>query len=325
MFCESHFRSEGELHLSRARIGVDLSFEQARLSNPRGWALHGDALKVGGSLFVKNTVTEGPVRLVWGRIADQLVLAGAAQVEPDVVSWNLEGAHIGQLAVIPKERSPGWINLANAQVGILQDNEHAWRGGYELQGLQYDVLRREREITGRPSRWKRDRGVATRLAWLRGNRSGYEPQLYDQLADTYRQAGHEPHQKTVLIEKQRRRRGGLSLPARVWSWVQDGLFAYGYRNWQALAWFAGFWLFGAIFLASYRHDVVQTRPQEHVPAFHSWIYALDLLLPVVNLAQRNSWTTYGAAAFVATALIIVGWILTTAIVAALAGIVRRGD
>ena len=53
------------------------------------------------------------------------------------------------------------------------------------------------------------------------------------------------------------------------------------------------------------------------------MYALDTLLPVVNLRQQAAWIPRGGAQWWASALILAGWILTAAMVAALTGLLRR--
>jgi hypothetical protein len=52
------------------------------------------------------------------------------------------------------------------------------------------------------------------------------------------------------------------------------------------------------------------------------LYTLDLLLPVVNLHQRDAWVAHGAAQWGAL-LTIAGWILATAWIAALTGVFNK--
>jgi hypothetical protein len=55
------------------------------------------------------------------------------------------------------------------------------------------------------------------------------------------------------------------------------------------------------------------------------LYTLDLLLPVVNLHQRDAWIAHGATQWLVLAFSLVGWVLTTAIVLSLSGILKRVD
>jgi hypothetical protein len=59
------------------------------------------------------------------------------------------------------------------------------------------------------------------------------------------------------------------------------------------------------------------------PAFQPAIYALDVLLSVVDLDQQANWIPEGAARWFAWAAILAGWVLTTAVLAALSGILKR--
>jgi hypothetical protein len=59
------------------------------------------------------------------------------------------------------------------------------------------------------------------------------------------------------------------------------------------------------------------------PAFHPAAYTIDLLLPVINLGQRTAYTPRSWALYWSWAFISIGWILTTAVVAALTGILKR--
>ena len=47
------------------------------------------------------------------------------------------------------------------------------------------------------------------------------------------------------------------------------------------------------------------------------------MLPIVNLGQKNAWQPQGAALYWSWALTGAGWVLTTAVVAGLAGILKR--
>ena len=57
--------------------------------------------------------------------------------------------------------------------------------------------------------------------------------------------------------------------------------------------------------------------------FNAPIYTLDVLLPIISLGQQDSWQPTGISLGVYWALIILGWALTSALVAGLTGIVKR--
>lgn len=224
--------------------------------------------------------------------------------------------------------------MINAKLGYLNDNKHSWTPGrYAMFGLRFGQLAgpwEQREDgswreQGEYRDWlRRDEAVTYRLKWLKDERDGYQPQLYDQLAENYRRVGHEAAERRVLIAKQERRRRNLPLPAKAWNWVSFLLLGYGYRVWQALILFLLLLGGGTAFFEAYGHPVTQHDRSQYPPHFAPWIYTLDLLLPVINLGERENWIAKpGAPQIVATVLIIAGWILATTFLAGLSGLVRR--
>jgi hypothetical protein len=178
----------------------------------------------------------------------------------------------------------------------------------------YDALYEDRPVSARQ-----------RLGWLSRNPRGYSPQPYEQLAAVYRRAGRDQDARTVAIARQRARRRTLALPARLWSLLLDGLVGYGYRTWLAGVWLLGFWLGGwAVFdRAHAHHGLVVAKPGEAHPGFHGAVYALDTLLPVVDLRQQTVWIPRGGVQWWTWFSIVAGWVLTTAVVAALTGLLKR--
>ena len=61
-----------------------------------------------------------------------------------------------------------------------------------------------------------------------------------------------------------------------------------------------------------------------MPEFNPWLYTVDQLLPIVDFGY-NKWVTSGPALYISVAISALGWILATALIAATASILRRGD
>jgi hypothetical protein len=61
----------------------------------------------------------------------------------------------------------------------------------------------------------------------------------------------------------------------------------------------------------------------HHPHFQPILYAASLIIPVVNLGQNGSWNTAGGSQWIAAILIAMGWILATAVVAAITRVLTR--
>ncbi|HET6290675.1 MAG TPA: hypothetical protein VFG15_28510 [Amycolatopsis sp.] len=57
------------------------------------------------------------------------------------------------------------------------------------------------------------------------------------------------------------------------------------------------------------HPVRPLKQNEHPT------YALDLVVPVVDLGQEKAWDPVGTDKMVAMALVVAGWLLATAVVA----------
>jgi uncharacterized protein YjbI with pentapeptide repeats len=59
------------------------------------------------------------------------------------------------------------------------------------------------------------------------------------------------------------------------------------------------------------------------PCLQPVLYAADLLVPVVNLGQRDAWRATGGSKWLPPLMTVLGWVLTTLIVAGFTGLVRR--
>jgi hypothetical protein len=201
----------------------------------------------------------------------------------------------------------------------LVDDPASWPRQARLDGFVYDALYHE------------DRRVSARqrLGWLASDPRGYSPQPYEQLAAVYRRSGRDQDARMVAIAKQRARRRTFALPkqlpGRLWSWLLDVLVGYGYRTWLAWVWLVGFWLVGwVVFARAYANqDLILAKAGEPHPSFQPAVYALDTLLPVVDLHQQDIWIPHGLAQWWAWASILAGWILSTAVVVALTGLLKR--
>jgi hypothetical protein len=305
----------GEVSLKGARIGGILDLEEATLTNMDGLALSADGLTVGQAMFCRDGFSAtGQVSLAGAHIGGQLRLDWATLTNPDGRALDLQELRTEALLLRDLAKPPAMILFTHARIGTLVDEPASWPRQTVLDGFVYDALFEVSPVTARQ-----------RLGWLTNNPLGYRPQPYEQLAAVYRRAGRDHDARTIAIAKQRARRRTLNPPERLWSLLLDGLVGYGYRTWMAAVWLLGFWLVGwAVFDRAHSHrDMVLAKPTEAHPGFHGAIYSLDTLLPVVDLRQQDVWIPRGAAQWWAWASIVVGWILTTAVIAALTGLLKR--
>jgi hypothetical protein len=91
-----------------------------------------------------------------------------------------------------------------------------------------------------------------------------------------------------------------------------------------LVWVAGLLVLGTVLFGSvYRSDLTPASKTNVPPPFQPVLYTLDLLLPVASLHQRDGWVAQGAAQWLSVVFIILGWILATAVVLSLTGLLNR--
>ncbi len=362
MFCRRGFTANGEVRLGGAHILGQLDLEDGHLSNPEGPALTADGLTVGQDMsFSPGFTAEGKVLLIGARVGAQMRLAGAQMINPNGAALiadrlkvdqdmfcgdgfaaqgevRLVGAHVsGQLdlegAIFDQTRGsvlhldalrtsdlrlcfarpPSRVTLTHAHVGVFVDAPDHWPPALGLVGFTYDALHEKPAVP-----------VRKRLEWLGRDPTGYSPHPYEQLAAVYRQAGREEDALQVAIAKQHRRWRTRSWPAMLWGLLLRALVGYGYRPGRA-----GWWLLGMlvastlIYQRSYPHQFISAKPTDSAAGFNSVAYALDVLLPVIDLGQQAVWVPQGLARLWTWISVMAGWVLTTAVVAAIAGLLKR--
>src|SRR4029450_6972362 len=98
----------------------------------------------------------------------------------------------------------------------------------------------------------------------------------------------------------------------------------GYQTWKAGVWLLalvglGWWIFDR----AYPTHLVVAEPPGRRPSFHAGLYALDLLLPFADLGYQGAWIAAGWARACYLGGTRAGCVLTTAVVAALSGLIKR--
>lgn len=112
----------------------------------------------------------------------------------------------------------------------------------------------------------------------------------------------------------------LPLAAKLWGYAQDWTVAYGYRPGRAAVWMAVLWAAGSVAFA--RADHPPLKAGEH-PDWNPALFALDLLLPVIDLGQAGFWQLRGGWQWLSAAFILLGWILATTVAAGATRTLRR--
>lgn len=308
VFCRDGFRADGQVRMLSAKVGEAFSLEGATLDNPDGDALYAVRLDVEGDLYARrNFAARGCVQLSGARIRGLIDMTGVSLSHPGKQVLDLYAATAAELHLLPDQAPDGTINLTNARVGVFEDAPATWPAFLLLRGFTYDSFHKDTA------------DVPQRLQWLARDPGGYAPEIYDQLASVYRRAGREDDARRVGLAKQRRRRQALNLPGKALGRLLDLTVGYGYRTWKAGAWLAVLTILGTVAFSRIHMVPSAARPSGFSPLG----YTLDLLIPVADLGQKNSWHPSGHGLYLAWLLRAVGWILTTAVVAAVTGLLKR--
>ncbi|MQY16766.1 hypothetical protein SRB5_69690 [Streptomyces sp. RB5] len=334
----------GEVSLRGASIGASLTLNGGILRNPYGRrALNAPQLTVERSVHMTSAwrpgmaagrttpphgtlVGGGPtgptdpvqpfechggMRLDDGRIGDAIDFGDARFVLDPDQELSLRRLATPELRFTGRRPEYGRVVLSGAKVVNLVDRSASWPGPGTLvmAGFSYEHL-----IPVGPF------PLAHRLAWVEAATPEYSPEPYEKLAAVLRHGGEDHAARQVLLAKHRRHRETRPLAGKIWGYAQDWTVAYGYRPTRAVLWIAVLWALGSVYFAGHRPEAI--RPGEG-PAWNPVLYALDLLLPVIDLGQEDAWQQTGPYQWAATVLILAGWVLATTVAAGASRLLRR--
>jgi hypothetical protein len=335
----------GELSLRSARIGGRLNLRGAVLRNPGGtFALNAARISVEHTLYLssgnlrapdaaapagshdagtvpparpapssRDFTCDGGVRLDDGRFGNAIVVNRARFTLHDQQQVSLRRVQTPDLRFTPRQPPTGRVSLAGARVGGLTDAPESWPAhGTDLSGFTYDTIASRTDFP-----------LARRIGWLHDATPEYSPGAYERLAAALRTGGEDAQAREVLLAKQRRRRETLPPAGRFWGWLQDVTVGYGFRPGRAAVWMAVLWALGTLYFAL--HHAPPPTDSGYRPHWSPALYALDLLLPVIDLGQDNAWRMSGAGQWAASGLTLLGWILATTAAAGASRLLRRGS
>jgi hypothetical protein len=327
VFLDGGFTAAGTLSFASARFGGSVEFKPAALAGQGRVALDMADAWIAGALWW------APAAPVAGRV-------------------DLEGAAFGELADdwgVERESANGYWPAD----GLLR-----------LNGLTYDKLGGNHQppveqrldwVRGQYSRNKRRPSVLwtngimappviappiAKAVADNGRSFAYEP--YDQLAKVYRQAGRDSDARKVAIARRvdERRYSNLNPYRTVGNWFFDKTIKFGYQTWRAaLGLVIVFVAFLIMSLFAQRHHAiipvgdlaagvhpvpVATRCAPSYPCFYPVGYAVDVVIPIINVHQAEFWGLDGwgwvVGSWAATSL---GWATVTLLVVGYTGLVRQ--
>ncbi|MFF4649047.1 oxidoreductase [Streptomyces sp. NPDC001380] len=307
----------GRICLNAARISVEHTLYLSRcwLS---GWSTSGSDY---GSGYGERPADQaasvpftarGGVRLDDGRFGNACLVDRAEFRLGEGEELSLRRIQTPELRFCLSHTPTGRVSLSRARVGTLIDTVDSWPGGGRvgLTGFVYESLRPAADFP-----------LAKRIAWLDGALGDFRPEPYEQLAAALLRDGLDEDARVVQLAKHRRRRSTLPLLGRLWGRLQDTTVGYGYRPARAALWMALIWALGAAYFAGHPPQPLKA---DEVPHWNAALYAMDLLLPLIDLGQDGAWKPSGADQWAATALVLLGWVLATTVAAGATRMLRRG-
>jgi hypothetical protein len=299
--------ADGGINFWGTEVGVAIELDGATLTSAIGPALRGPRLSVRGDVTISdNAAIEGNIDLESSIIGGTLALDGIRLCAPEGSTVNLTAARLGNLRINAIEGPHVGVNLRRATVGSIEDDPSAWPQTLQLDGLSYDRL-----LPHLPAR--------QRLAWLDRDPEAGHPQPYQQLAGYYRRAGQDRDARTVLLERQRKHRKQDRSVEQVWGYLQDITVGYGYRPARALGWLLV--LISAVAIYAAARQPHPAAPSS--PSFNAIAYAADVVFPILDLGQEKAFIPSGLGQPIAWLAALAGWILATAVIAAITRTITR--
>ena len=346
-------RIEGQIDLFGARVGGQLWLNDSHVEGREaGYAISAPNIEIAGGCYARGLTVRGGLNL-WGAdiragleldgatlfaedrpalrapkltmtgdltLGDGATISGAVDLSSATVDGclmlkyrvddehklSISDSHVKtlHLEISPAERVGADLN--GAVVTSFLDSQKSWPKVLKLDGMKYETLR--------PLLPARER-----LTWLERNEDSDSPQPHEQLARQYREAGHDYDARTILLAKYRNRTRQLRLPLKLWGYLQDVTVGYGYRPVRALAWLAGLTV-----VVGFCSAVWQPHPVTgSAPAFNSAVYALDVVLPILDLGQEKSYSAVGFGRIVVWIAILAGWLLASTVIASVTRSVSR--
>jgi hypothetical protein len=331
----------GRLNMYRLEVGQDLtmsgpgtSFRDVDLGDAKvgghvamnaGTTVAGKLdmyrLEVGQSLFMDEAILKSAA-LSSSHIGGALNLTGAEFQDLDLSATRIDGALV--LGSAPRS---GWpdgarLSLRDTRAGVLQvhwdEATDAWPEGLQLDGFTYDRLGFGSDTDNRLAR-----DVDRYIGWL-GRDVSYSPQPYEYLAHVFRTAGEAAKADRIRYESRERDRAEAWQQEDYARWfgltlLKWGIgYGLGVRYFLALWWIVVFTLIGAMALR------ISRQGPEGLSA--KAIFSLDLLLPIVQLDAAHSQheaALSGGIKHYFYAHKLVGWVLASFLIAALAGLTQK--
>jgi hypothetical protein len=330
----------GAIRLLGAHLGL-LDCSGSAMRNDSGPALVADRLQVDQNVFLSDGFEAvgagefGAVRLL-GAHFGQLDCGGAIMRNDSGPALDAEGLQVDQNVFLRDG-----FEAVGAGSGVALDLSHVRIGGvlvFAPVRLEHTAGTQARMAVGGLTYTGLSEGIS-RPNWLRLLREAtpsYAAQPYQQLASTYRAAGHDGEVRRILIDqrKDQIRRALTSRTERAWARLTGLTLGYGYQPWRALIALVAIATIAVVLALTLgaHGGVARTDPHPSAVTECSVVervgVGLDLGLPLIKTGTRDQCDTTTSAT--GQALTVAGWWLqllawasATLFVAGFTGAVRK--
>lgn len=353
------FEASGGITIINSTLGSDLSFKDAAIE-AECIAFMCQACVISGTAYLLDCRSRGVFGFVGTRLEQSLIVKdaefnGAGDDVFENLALTVEECKIELKFHILRTEVRGTLNLSDAALGSLEDDASSWpdSGSLVLDGCTYKSLR----IGGEGESVHPDR-----IRWLllqdkRHLGAEFRNQPWEQLATVLKKQGAIEEARQVAIAKQDALRRASKVRGRAAHWAYGKFAGYGYRPLRILSIAFFIWVASsAAFWGGHEIGVVLPRKSDDAAAagkchgspaspgcdltlsvarpFNGFVYSLDLMLPVVNLQQREDWAPAEIGAgwqrLVASVLrafmwfdILSGWVSTLVLAAIMSGLARK--
>lgn len=342
------FDASGEVRFVGARIAGDFIAGRARVNGPldsggaRRAALVLDRIEVGGDMRLdEGFAAAGLVSLRRAQIGGDLDCTSAAFDRVGDAAWGdgtslvLDRARVGGALRLGQLAAPLLgASLAGAHVKALVDDLSTWGERLVLDGFAYSRFGEGAPLDAR-----------FRLAWLERQPAShidadFRMQPWRRAIHVLRRMGHAASADDLAVRREQRLRRigriGEALPGAL-RWAARGahllfgaLAGYGWRPQRLVAWSLLVWLLGAaLFGLAHQEGALVPVGSPSLSPFSPLGYALDLMLPLVDLGEKRRWLPApGAAAgfgwsdiarLAGWAVTLFGWTAALMAIASVAG------
>lgn len=335
LYCDNGFTALGEVWAIGAHVKGSVYLNNSELGTPP--PASGGRAPGGVALRLVRTKIDGDFGCWEGFVGHGLIDLARSSVTGEfrLVTSGLEGYPKAadltncQFASVTLIGDPpaGFLDLAKAKADFFKDSAAYWQSGnIVLDEFEYHSIDMTWVTVKQREQWL-TRAMETSRRKLGGDRDGYLPQPYEQLAAVYRRAGDDQAARRIQLAKYRRHdrvTGWRRWHVKLWNLVQDGVIGYGYAPMRALAWLVGLFVLGVLLFRYGATPYSVASGHRSFTLSNSVGYTLDLLLPASALQERQVWqSSSGLGEVAASGLVVFGWLLTATVFAAAARVLQR--